>query len=76
MLKITLELNNKQIENLIERLPLKEKVELAQRLTSKTWQVRFKNLLSRVDTRLKNRRIPSNAKIVQIVKGVRKRHHA
>jgi hypothetical protein len=76
MSRVTLELDVKQVENLVEKLPLQDKLVLAQRLNLETWQIRFKNLLSKIDVRLKNRPVLSNEKIVEIVKRVRKRNYA
>ena len=76
MSKVILELDNKQVEDLVERLSLKDKIQLAQRLNLETWQVRFKNLLGRIDKRLKNRRKLSDESIVKLVKMNRKQKYA
>ncbi|HBU08444.1 MAG TPA: hypothetical protein DEA99_04480 [Candidatus Omnitrophica bacterium] len=76
MSKVTLELDNKQIEELVDRLAIEDKIHLALKLNLETWQARFKNLISQIDARLKNRKMPSNEKIVQVVKKIRKRHYA
>lgn len=73
MYKVTLELNTKQVENLVEELPLEDKLAIIRRLNMETWQLRFKKLLSGIDSRLKNRYTLSNEEIVHIVKNVRKR---
>jgi len=76
MSKVTLELDSRQIEELVERLTIEDKIHLARRLNLETWQARFKNLISRIDVRLKNRKIPSDEKIVQVIKKIRKHHYA
>ncbi len=73
---ISLEISPNQIEELVKRLPLEEKIILARKLTLETWQARFKSLISGIDRRLKNRRTVSNSKIVGIVKKVRKHNYA
>lgn len=72
MSKVTLELNVKQVENLVEELSLEDKLAIIRKISMETWQLRFKRLLSRIDSRLKNRRTLSNEEIVHIVKNVRK----
>lgn len=76
MAKVILELDTKQVEGLVKKLALEDKIHIAQRLTLETWQARFKNLIGRIDVRLKNRKIPSDEKIVQIVKKTRKYRYA
>ena len=76
MSKVTLELDSRQIEELVGRLAIEDKIHLALKLNLETWQVRFKNLISRIDARLKNRKIPSDEKIVQVVKKIRKHRYA
>lgn len=76
MTKAILELDIKQIEGLVESLPLKDKITIAQRLTVETWQARFSNLISRIDKRLKRRRVLSDERIVALVKKIRKHNYA
>lgn len=76
MSKVTLELNTTQVESLVERLPMEDKIHLAQRLNLETWQARFKNLLYRIDKQLKGRKALSDEKTVQLVKKVRARRYA
>ena len=76
MAKVILELDTKQVEGLVKKLALEDKIHIAQRLTLETWQARFKNLIGRIDVRLKNRKIPSDEKIVQVIKKIRKHHYA
>ena len=76
MSKVTLELDSKQIEALVEKLPIEDRIHLAQRLNLETWQVRFKSLIAKIDKRLKGRKLPSDDRIVQIVKGIRKHNYA
>ncbi len=73
MSKVTLELDTKQVENLVEELPLEDKLAIIRRLNLETWQLRFRKLLSKIDSRLKNRHTLPNEEIVHIVKSVRKR---
>ena len=72
---ITLELSPNQVDNLIERLPLIEKIRIARRLSMATWQARFKNLIAKIDSHARRHHPVSNPKIVQIVKKVRKRNY-
>ena len=76
MFKITVDVNPQQIENLVEHLPMREKIHLAKRLNEETWEPRFKSLLKEIDTSLKRKHLPSNEEIVQIVKKVRRRRYA
>ena len=76
MSKVTLELDSRQIEDLVERLTIEDKIHLALKLNLETWHERFKNLISRIDARLKKRKIPSDEKIVQAVKRIRKLRYA
>ena len=76
MSKVVLELDSKQIEELVKKLPLEDRIHLAQRLNLETWQVRFKSLITKIDKRLKNTKLPSNDKIARIVNGIRKRGYA
>ena len=53
MSKVVLELDSKQIEELVKKLPLEDRIHLAQRLNLETWQVRFKSLITKIDKRLR-----------------------
>ena len=76
MSKVMLEFDSKQIAAIVETLPIKEKLLIAHRLNAETWQIRFKNLTSKIDHRLKNRRKPSAQQVVQLVKKIRKGGYA
>ena len=76
MSKVTLELDSRQIEELVERLTIEDKIRLALKLNLETWPERFKNLIVRIDARLKNRKIPSDEKIVRTIKKIRKLRYA
>ena len=76
MSKVTLELDSRQIEDLVGRLTIEDKIHLALKLNLETWNERFKNLINRIDARLKNRKMLSDEKIVRIVKKTRKLRHA
>ena len=76
MSKLTLEIDSRQVETLVESLPIREKLNLVRRLNSETWQIRFRNLLSGIDQRMRNKRTLSDQRIVQIVKKARKRNYA
>lgn len=51
--KITLELKPSQVGELVERLPIQEKVKLAAQLDKETWDIRFSNLVSKIRQRAK-----------------------
>ena len=76
MSKVILELDTKQVENLVKSLSLQDKIKIAQSLNQETWQARFRNLLYRVDKRAKKHELLSDEKIMQIVKRVRKQNYA
>jgi hypothetical protein len=70
--KITLELNPNQVEELVEKLPLEEKIRLVRRLERETWGKRIDKLFKKIDQR--RRRYPiSNKEIAQEIEIVRRK---
>ena len=70
--KITLELSPNQIEKLVERLPIQEKIKLAAQLDKQTWNIRFGNLVRKLRQRAKESSI-SEKKIGRACQRARRR---
>lgn len=51
--KIILELKPNQVEELVERLPIQEKIKLAAQLDRETWDIRFNELIRKIRQRAK-----------------------
>ncbi|MBU0571018.1 MAG: hypothetical protein KKC50_03125 [Candidatus Omnitrophica bacterium] len=75
MSKVTLEFNNKQIEKIVESLPLKEKIQLVRKLEKETLQARWANILGNIDGRLKKFTV-TRKEITREIKAYRKEKHA
>ena len=72
---VTLDLDIKQVESLVEKLPIKEKVKLVRKLEKDTWQKRFRQLLHRIDRRIANKSI-SEREIDQTVEEAKEEYYA
>ncbi len=75
-MRATLELDPKQIKKLVHSLPLKDKVEIIEELSSETWKERWKRLLHSVDKSMKGKRRLSDPELVRICKEVRAERYA
>ena len=53
MSKITSDLNHKQLEQIIEDLPMRDKIRLVRKLEKETLSQRWKQILRDIDARLK-----------------------
>ena len=63
MKKISLELSEAQVEQLLDELPLPRKIEVVRRWEQETWPKRFRQLLAKIDRRLKqNPRLAKEAR--------------
>ena len=63
--KITLELNPNQVEKLVEKLSLADKIRLVRRLETQTWGTRLDEVTGRISKSLKAAKI-SDRKISQL----------
>ncbi|MFH1777374.1 MAG: hypothetical protein ABH952_07450 [Candidatus Omnitrophota bacterium] len=70
MAKITLEIDSRQVEALVEKLPTDEKIHLVQRLEEETWPDRIKQIVSNIRRRAKKNPI-SEEEITRICEDVR-----
>ncbi|MBU3959013.1 MAG: hypothetical protein KKE91_04045 [Candidatus Omnitrophica bacterium] len=59
------------IKELIERMPLKQRIELVRNLEKETWTKRLDNVADKIRHQIK--RIPNEEEITQLCKKVRKR---
>ncbi len=75
MLKITIDLNEKQIEKMVESLPVKDKLRLVRKLEKETLRQRWNNLLKTIDERLKKHPI-SEKEIIKEIEQARREHYA
>lgn len=57
MHNLTLEISPSQVEELVERLPIKEKLRLVQRLTRETWAMRLDSVVHRMRSSVRKARI-------------------
>ena len=73
MFKITMDIDTQQIEQIIDRMPMREKVKLVEHLEKKTWPNRFKALLKRIDAKASQHPI-SEEEITQACEEVRHKH--
>lgn len=69
---ISLELSPHQVERLIEKLPMENKIKLVRKLENETWAKRFDEVVSRIRKRIKENPI-SDKEITKICKETRKR---
>lgn len=51
--KVTLELNPKEVEELVEKLSIEDKIRLVRRLENETWAKRLDEVVSRIRKRFK-----------------------
>lgn len=75
MSKVTLDLDTKEVKNLIEQLPLKDKIELIRTLEKETWVKRINTVLKNIDLRRKKCKI-SNKEISQEIEKARREFYA
>lgn len=73
--KITLELNPEQVEKLVERLPLENKIHLVRKLEKETLRQRWDEILKDIDKRLKKFPI-SEQEVAEEIKAYRKEKYA
>jgi hypothetical protein len=75
MSKVTLDLNNQQIEKLVERLPINIKIKLVCKLEQETLRQRWDSVMKDIDKRLK--RFPiSEEEIAKEIGSYRKEKYA
>ena len=75
MSKITIEIDNKQVEKIVENLPIEEKLRLVYKLEKETLRQRWNDLLNIIDERLKRHPI-SKQEISKEIERARKEHYA
>ncbi|MCM8826793.1 MAG: hypothetical protein NC904_04665 [Candidatus Omnitrophica bacterium] len=73
--EVTAELNAKQVEKLIERLPLEVKIRLTRKLEKETYCYRWDKILREIDERVKKHPI-SEKEIDQEIEAYRKEKNA
>ena len=71
-LVLELELNPNQVEKLVERLPLEDKIRLVRKLEGETWARRLDEVVFRIRKRFKSNPI-SDKEITQICEETRQR---
>lgn len=72
---VRIEINPIQLKKAITQLSLRERAKLVEALQRQTWAERFRQLLARIDTRLK-KTPPSQKEINKIVGEARKEYYA
>lgn len=75
MSKVTIELNNNQVEKIVEGLSVGEKLRLVRKLERETLRKRWNSLLKVIDERLKRHPI-SEDEINKEIERARKEHYA
>lgn len=70
--KVTLELNPKEVEKLVEKLSIEDKIRLVRRLENETWAKRLDEVVSRIRKRFKRNPI-SDREIRRICEETRQR---
>lgn len=75
MSKITLELDNKQVEKIVESLPMGEKLILVRKLERETRRERWDNLFKIIDERVKKHPM-AKREINKEIELARKEHYA
>lgn len=75
MSKVTLELNDKEIEKLVEKLPMEDKVRIARRLSKETIRARWNKILQNIDERRKKYPI-TEEEITKEIEAVRREIYA
>lgn len=73
--KVTLELSPNQVEELIEKLPMEEKIKLVRKLEKETWRKRMDKILKNIDERRKKYKI-STKEISQEIEKARQEFYA
>jgi len=72
---IAIDMNLKQIEEVIDKLDFNKKIKLIKDLEKATWPDRFRSLLSRIDRRMKTHPVLEREIIAEVEK-VRKKGYA
>ena len=73
---VKFQINFEQIKKAAKKLPVEQRIKLVEELERDTWEIRFKKMFNRINTRFKKQPI-SNQEIVKICKETRKElHHA
>ncbi len=75
MSKVSLELDIKEAKNLIEQMPLEDKIRLVRELERETWAKRLDKILKNIDERRKRYKI-SNKEISQEIEKARREFYA
>ncbi len=75
MPKVILEMDAKEARELIEQLPLDDKIKLVKELEKETWAKRINNLFKAVDAQRKKHRLSSKA-ILKETANARKEFYA
>ncbi len=75
MSKVTLDLDIKEAKNLIEQMPLEDKLKLVRTLEKETWAKRMDQILKNIDERRKKYKI-SNREISQEIEKARQEFYA
>lgn len=75
MPKVTVELNNRQVERIVESLPIGEKLLLLQKLGKETLHQRWDEILKDIDKRLKKFPL-SEKEIVEEIAAYRREKNA
>lgn len=75
MPKVTLELEIKEAKDLIEQMPLEDKVRLVRELEKETWAKRLDKIIKNIDERRKKYKI-SNKGISQEIEKARHEYYA
>ena len=70
--KVTLELNPNQVEELVERLSIEDKIRLVRKLEQETWAKRLDEVVSRIRKRFRQNPL-SDKEITQICEETRQR---
>jgi len=73
MFRITVDIDPQQIEQIIDRMPMREQIKLVEHLEKKTWPNRFKALLQRIDHKASQYPV-SEKEIDQACEKIRHKH--
>ncbi len=71
--KVTLELNPNEVEELVEKLSIQDKIRLIRKLETETWANRLDNVAQRMRRRIKEARI-SDKEIERLCEEVKKEY--
>lgn len=74
MSKVILDLNNKQVEKIVESLPMEEKLRLVRKLEQETWARRLDKVVQRIRKRFRENPL-SDKEITRICEEVRRKRY-